>query len=49
MSLSSMIVAAAAATSAATAAAATAMSLSQIAFRWFSISSIGGATTFGMY
>lgn len=48
MSLSSMIVAAAVATSAA-AAAATAMSLSQIAFRWFSISSIAGATTFGMY
>lgn len=46
-----MIVAAvaAAATFAAAAAAATAMSLSQIAFRWFSISSIAGATTFGMY
>lgn len=45
-----MIVAAAAAVAtSAAAAAATAMSLSQIAFRWFSISSIAGATTFGMY
>lgn len=44
-----MIVAAAAAVATSAAAAATAMSLSQIAFRWFSISSIAGATTFGMY